>query len=87
MTRTAIAAALALSLVAGHAMAKAHDQGVADGGYVPGEQTGAKTVIDALEDAGVLDGKGVSAVVKGGARGDAASERKGGNRVVPTVND
>ncbi|MDA7428508.1 hypothetical protein PGB28_08550 [Primorskyibacter aestuariivivens] len=63
----------ALTLGAGAALAKAHDQGVADGDITPGTQTGAKTTIDALEDAGVLDGKGVSAVVKNGQQGAAAS--------------
>lgn len=53
--------------------AKAHDQGVADGDIAPGTQTGAKDTIDALEDAGVLDGRGVSAVVKKGQQGEAAS--------------
>ncbi len=81
-----VSAGLATLLLAGSALAKAHDQGVADGGFEPGTQTGARDVIDALTDAGVLDGKGVSAVVKGGARGDAASDAKSDNATVPTVN-
>ena len=78
--------ALALALAASPALAKGHDQGVADGAFVPGEQTGARAVIDALEDLGALDGNGVSAVVKGGANGAAKSDAKSDNRMVPTVN-
>lgn len=79
------ALATSLALLAAPALAKGHDQGVADGAYEPGTQTGAKAVIDTLEDLGILDAKGVSAVVKGGANGDAASDAGGDNRVTPTV--
>lgn len=87
MTRklTLAAAALAAGLVTGQANAKAHDMGAADGDNVPGQQTGAKTNIDALEDLGLLDGRGVSNLTKGGARGDAASAAGGGNRTDPVV--
>lgn len=76
----AIATIAALALT-GTAFAKAHDQGAnGDDGRVPGESNagGAKTVIDFLEDAGALDGRGVSAVVKDGAQGATASEGQGG---------
>lgn len=70
------------------ALAKAHDQGVADGKipFFP-EAPNAGERIDLLTDAGVLDGQGVSALFKGGARGEDASTRKSGVRVVPVVND
>ena len=71
-------AALALS---GTAFAKGHDQGAnGEDGRTPGGSNagGAKTVIDILEDAGALDGRGVSAVVKGGQQGAEKSGGKGG---------
>lgn len=77
--RTAATAA-ALALALGHAssaLAKAHDQGVADGDATPQPTTGA--FIQSL------GGNGVSALTSGGARGDAASTNQGGNRVTPTV--
>ncbi len=69
-------AALAL---AGSALAKGHDQGAnGDDGRTPGDSNagGAKAVIDFLEGAGVLDGKGVSAAVKGGQQGAESSGGK-----------
>lgn len=79
--KTLALATIAAIALTGTAFAKAHDQGAnGDDGRVPGTSNagGAKTVIDVLEDAGALDGKGVSAIVKGGAQGATASDGKGG---------
>lgn len=68
---------LALSLAAtGAVMAKAHDQGVADGSDNP-DNTG--QLLQTLPN-------GVSTLVKDGAQGDSASEARGDNRVTPVVN-
>ena len=80
MKTIAFATVAALALT-GTALAKAHDQGAnGDDGRVPGEPNagGAKTVIDFLESVDVLDGKGVSAIVKGGQQGAEKSGGKGG---------
>ena len=70
--KTITALAFAASVFAGaEAMAKAHDQGVADG-TAPESTSG--TVAG-------IDGPGISGVVGGGARGEAASDAKGGNSV------
>ena len=81
-----LAAAMRVS-GASAALAKAHDQGRADGSFGADNAQGARTTIDALTDLGALDGNGVSALTKGGARGAAASEAKGGNRIDPVVPD
>lgn len=80
MKTIALATIAALALT-GTALAKGHDQGAnGDDGRVPGESNagGAKTVIDFLEGEGVLDGKGVSAIVKGGQQGAEKSGGQGG---------
>ncbi len=82
VTAALLAAVVSLS-GANFALAKAHDQGRADGSFGEDNAQGARTTIDALTDGGVLDGNGVSALTKNGARGDAASANKGDNRVVP----
>lgn len=56
----------------GSALAKAHDQGVADGSRV---------------DPSSLRGGAVAELVQDGVQGRIASEFKAGNRVVPVVND
>ena len=62
---------LAVALSTGTAFAKAHDQGVADGSFP-----------DSTSDTvSSIEGPGISSVVGGGQRGDAASENKGGNAV------
>lgn len=66
---------LAVALSTGSAFAKAHDQGVADGSFPDSTSDVVRSV----------DGPGIKAVVSGGARGDAASDNKGDNRVEPVV--
>ncbi len=82
---SAIAILLATGLSASGALAKAHDQGRADGSFDPDADRGARDAIDALTELGVLDGRGVSAVTKGGARGAAASSAGSDNAVDPQV--
>lgn len=76
MTKLAQLTVLALALSTGAAFAKAHDQGVADGGPTP-ENTG-----QAVQNNGV---PGISANVNKGARGAAASAARSGNRIEPVV--
>ncbi len=72
--KTIAAVAFAASTLTGaQAFAKAHDQGVADGTQPPSTSG---VVAD-------IPGPGVSGVVNGGRRGDAASDAKGGNAVSP----
>lgn len=73
----AAAAALVVSLAlgGGTAMAKAHDQGVADGDFP--EST--SDVVSSIE------GPGISAAVGKGARGEAASANGSDNAVTPVV--
>lgn len=65
--------AVVLSLAAGSAFSKAHDQGVADGKFP--ESTSA--VVESIE------GPGVSRNFNKGRRGEAASGNGGDNRVEP----
>lgn len=65
--------AVVLSLAAGSAFSKAHDQGVADGDFP--ESTSA--VVESIE------GPGVSPLFNGGQRGEVASGNGSDNRVVP----
>ena len=79
-SKTAAAAAIALSMALGGAsaaFAKAHDQGVADsiGGFSPGDSAGG------VSPAG---GSAVSDGQKNGARGDTAKAAKSGNATEPT---
>ena len=74
MTRLVTTAALALALIAGTALAKGHDQGVADGDFDPGTQTGAK-----------IGKGGIGGAVNKGKRGDAASDAGGDNAQTPVV--
>ena len=68
-------AAVALMLTSGMALAKAHDQGAADG-----------TSPDSTsETVSSIEGPGISSVTSGGARGAQASERKSDNRVDPVT--
>ena len=74
-----VASAIVLSMVmgSGSALAKAHDQGVADGDIeFPGGTGAAVQTLD----------QGVSGVVANGARGGAASADGGDNRLEPVVN-
>lgn len=68
---TAASVMAAMALGGGSAvLAKAHDQGKADGKLVfPGAQN-ARDQIDFLTNLGVLDGHGVSAVQNKGKRGE-----------------
>ena len=74
-----VASAIVLSMVmgSGSALAKAHDQGVADGEIAFPDGTGA--AVQTLD-------QGVSGGVANGVRGGAASADGGGNRVEPVVN-
>ncbi len=70
----ATAIALTMVLASGSALAKAHDQGVADGFIeFPGGTGAAVQTLD----------RGVSTVVSGGVRGDGSSANGGDNRTVP----
>lgn len=72
--KTLAAVAFAASTLAGaEAFAKAHDQGVADGTQPPSTSG---VVAD-------IPGPGISSVVGGGQRGDAASAAGGDNAVSP----
>lgn len=76
-TRILTASILALSLGAtGTVLAKAHDQGVADGSDNP-DNTG--QLLQTLPN-------GVSTLVKDGAQGAGASSAQGDNQVEPVVN-
>lgn len=66
---------LAVALSTGTAFAKAHDQGVADGSF-PDSTSGTVSSIE---------GPGISSVVGGGQRGNAASDNKSDNAVDPVV--
>ena len=78
-TTAAATGLLALTLGSGAALAKAHDQGVADGSPLP-VNTGVAIQTDPL---GIFPGPGVSAAVA--ERGTTASGNKGDNRVTPVV--
>lgn len=65
----------AIAVSTGAALAKAHDQGVADGSFP-------ESTSDVVES---IEGPGISAVVGKGQRGESASTNKGGNRVEPVV--
>ena len=78
ITRTIAATAVILSMTVGAstmALAKAHDQGAADGSSPPSTSD----VVDSIP------GPGVSSLFNGGQRGEAASGNKGDNRVEPVV--
>ena len=66
---------IAVAVSSGSAFAKAHDQGVADGSFP-------ESTSDVVQS---IEGPGIKSAVSGGARGGAASENKGGNRVEPVV--
>ncbi len=66
---------LAVAMTTGIAFAKAHDQGVADGSFPDSTSETVRSI----------EGPGIKSVVSGGARGGAASDNKGGNRVEPVV--
>jgi hypothetical protein len=72
------ATALAMALGAGGVLAKAHDQGVADGTQA-GPGPGSGVLIQSL------GGKGISAGVNKGTRGDGASAAGSDNATDPVV--
>lgn len=87
-TLVAILASVGLGGMSG-ALAKAHDQGKADGTLVFPDARNARDQIDFLTAAGVLDGKGVSAVQNKGKRGELNSHgaKKGGINCVSPSSD
>ena len=74
-TNLMTSAAVALLLTSGAALAKAHDQGAADG-------TSPESTSDTVSS---IEGPGISSVTSGGARGQQASERGSDNAVDPVT--
>lgn len=75
-TATALAIAALLATAPGLALAKAHDNGVADGSPSGNANFAGKA-------AATGDGNPLADAVNEGARGMAASEAKSGNRIEP----
>ena len=75
MKTTTYISLLAIAISTGDALAKAHDQGVADGSFP-------ESTSDVVES---IEGPGISAAVSKGARGAGASANQGDNAVEPVV--